>query len=310
MRYVVAVCDEGGFEAAARALHMSQPPLSRQIRDLERELGVALFHRRPTRLTEAGRVFVEAARQILSDVDSAVERTRTAGLADTGTVRLGYTVTTAFYEMPSLFAACRERYPGIRLDAREGWDGALVAAFADGALDALLGRCLPATFEAERITLRRDRLAVVVAAAHPVAGRESVALRQLRGETWRFFPRSFAPHYHDAITSAVRGTGEAFDTWENPLPGLRNLAVSLRRTGFMLLPRSVGDQLPAGLACVPVDDDLPTVDLELLWRTGSAPATLAVVGTARDLAGRLGWLAPGHSSSSPSSSSSSSRRNR
>src|SRR4051794_31373861 len=91
MRYVIAVADEGGFERAARRLHMAQPPLSRQIRQLEHDLGVPLFTRRPTRPTEAGELFVDRARGILAQVDQLVEATRWAGAAETGTVRVGHT---------------------------------------------------------------------------------------------------------------------------------------------------------------------------------------------------------------------------
>jgi DNA-binding transcriptional LysR family regulator len=77
MRYVVTVADEDSFSRAAQRLHMAQPPLSRQIRDLERSLGVDLFQRRPTRLTEAGRVFVSEARRLLAQADELAERTTT-----------------------------------------------------------------------------------------------------------------------------------------------------------------------------------------------------------------------------------------
>ncbi|MFC7583972.1 LysR family transcriptional regulator [Nonomuraea antimicrobica] len=188
MRYVIAVAEAGSFEAAAERLHMTQPPLSRQIRDLERELGVDLFHRRPTRLTEAGRVFVEEARDVLASAEQAVERTRRAAGVDHGAVRVGYTVTTAFDEMPKLFAAMRARHPGIRVEAREAWDAELIAAATDGELDVLLGRHLAVPPTWLSAVLRREEFVVVVGAGHRLAGRDRVSLREFRGETLRFFP--------------------------------------------------------------------------------------------------------------------------
>ncbi|MFC4009478.1 LysR family transcriptional regulator [Nonomuraea purpurea] len=289
MRYVIAVAEEGSFEAAAERLHMTQPPLSRQIRDLERELGVNLFHRRPTRLTEAGRVFVDAARRVLAEAEQAVEHTRKAAGVDHGAVRIGYTVTAAFDEMPKLFAAMRARHPGIRMEARESWDAELTAAAGDGELDVLLGRHLqvPATFLTA--VLRREDFVVVVGAGHRLAGRARVRLRDLRGETLRFFPRRFAPLYHDEVLGALRSTGEDFDVWENPLPGLRNLGVSLNDSGFMLLPRSLGRQLPGGIAYLPIVDELPPIELRLSWERNPSPAATALVRTARRLARREGW---------------------
>ncbi|TDD18416.1 LysR family transcriptional regulator [Nonomuraea diastatica] len=289
MRYVIAVAEAGSFEGAAERLHMTQPPLSRQVRELERKLGVTLFHRRPTRLTEAGHVFVESARQVLAGAEEAVERTRRAAGIDHGAVRVGYAVTTAFDEMPKLFAAMRARHPGIRVEAREAWDAELAAAVAGGELDVLLGRHLPAPATWSSLVLRSEDFLAVVGAGHRLAGRAEVSLRDLRGETLRFFPRRFAPRYHDAVLAALGGTGEEFDVWENPLPSLRNLNVSLSDNGFMLLPRSLGRQLPGGIACLPLTDDLAPIELRLSWERDPSPAVTALIRTARRLARREGW---------------------
>ncbi|GLW07056.1 transcriptional regulator, LysR family protein [Microtetraspora sp. NBRC 13810] len=289
MRYVIAVAEAGSFEAAAERLHMTQPPLSRQIRELERQLGVQLFHRRPARPTEPGRVFVESARRVLAEADLAVERTRLAAYADAGPVRVGYTVTASFDEMPKVFAAMRDRHPGIRVEAREAWDEELVEAVRAGELDVLLGRHVPTPATFERTVLRREPFAVVVGADHPLAGRDAVSLSELRGETLRFFPRRFAPRYHDEVLAALRSSGETFAIWENPLPGLRNLNLHLRSEGFMILPASLGEQLPAGVTFLPINDRLPTIDLEMAWERHASAATLTLVAVTLDLARREGW---------------------
>jgi len=290
MRYVIAIAETGSFEAAAERLHMTQPPLSRQIRDLERELGVELFHRRPTRLTEAGKVFVESARQVLAEAERTVERTREAAGLSRGLVRIGYTVTAAFEEMPKLFAAMRKRHPGIRVEAREAWDFELVAAAADGELDVLLGRHLPIPAGFDTEVLRIEDYVVVVGPAHHLATRKTVALSELRGQTLRFFPRRFAPLYHDRVLAALHSTGENFDIWENPLPGLRNLNLNLCEDGFMFLPRSVSGQLPAKIACLTVTDDLPPIELAISWNRQATPAVTTLVRTARWLARKEGWV--------------------
>lgn len=290
MRYVIAIAEAGSFEGAAERLHMSQPPLSRQVSRLERELGVRLFHRRPTRLTEPGRVFVESARQVIAEAERAIERTRQAGRSDAGTVRVGYAVTTAFEEMPKLFTAMRERHPQVRVEAREAWDDELARALLDGELDVLLGRHLPTPPAFRTVLLRRDRYAVVVGHRHRLARRETVSLCELRGETLRFFPRDRAPCYHDAVLAAVHSTGERFDVWENPLPGLRNLHINLRERGFMVLPTSLRDKFTTGVAWLPIRDALPSIDLTLCWQPRQAPhAAGLLVGTARRLARQERW---------------------
>jgi len=87
MRYVITIAKEAGFQRVAQRLHMAQPPLSRQIRALEHRLGTPLFERRPVRLTPAGEVFVDAARDILARTDRLVEQTAVAGRGEIGTVR-------------------------------------------------------------------------------------------------------------------------------------------------------------------------------------------------------------------------------
>jgi len=137
--------------------------------------------------------------------------------------------------------------------------------------------------------LRRDPYAVVVGSRHRLAGRDAVALRDLRGETLRFFPRARAPRYYDDLLAALQGTGETFEVWENPLPGLRSLNVSLSERGFMVLPAALAGQLPAGVVCLALTDDLPTIDLGISRRRDATPAVRLLVRTARDLARRERW---------------------
>lgn len=293
MRYVIAVADAGGFEGAAELLHMTQPPLSRQIAALERELGVPLFHRRPTRPTEAGLVFIESARRILRETDDAVRRVRLIGQAGTGVLRIGYTVTTAFEEMPKLFAAMREEHPGIQIDAREAWDVELGAALRDREIDVLLGRLVPIPPGHRTATLRRDPLTAVLDIRHPLAGRDTLALRELRGHILRFFPRAVAPRYHDGVLAALGVSGESFEVWENRLPGLRTLGSALSGGDFMILPASLRPHLPTTMVGVTLLDELPTIDLQVAWARDAPPTAAALVRTARRLARKEGWLPTG-----------------
>ncbi|WP_170231420.1 LysR family transcriptional regulator [Pseudonocardia kunmingensis] len=288
MRYVIAVADTGSFEAAAERLHMTQPPLSRQIRDLERQLGVKLFERRPTRPTEAGRMFVASAREVVAAADRTVESTRRAGRGEAAVVRVGYTATAAFEEMPKLFAAMRDEHPEIQIHAREEWDADITSALDAGELDVVVGRYVPTPPNWLRLTLRHDRFTVAVEANHRLARNRIVSFRDLRGEKMRFFPRKFAPHYYDAVLAAVGSASETFELWENPLPGLRNLSFHLQNDGFMLLPRSLSSHLPSTIACVQLDRDLP-VNLEIAWQQPADPAVRALVRTACQLAAAEGW---------------------
>jgi DNA-binding transcriptional LysR family regulator len=283
MRYVIAIAETGGFQRAAAQLHMSQPPLSRQIRELERELGVALFHRRPTRLTAEGHVFVKHARAVLADVDRAIAETRGATGPQAGVVRLGSGPMSGSTDVPRIVAAVNRKHPGITLEAVESWDTELTAALIAGDVDIAIGWHLGIGGELIRRVLRREPYVVVVADRHPLADRASVALAELRGETFRFLPRRFAPNYYDAVLAAVGGTGEEFTVWENPLPGLRYFG-DLGAGGFHLLPMSISRSLPAGLRCMQISDELPPAELVMAWRSGAGQAVEAVASIATKVA--------------------------
>jgi DNA-binding transcriptional LysR family regulator len=288
MRYVIAIAETGGFQLGAERLHMSQPPLSRQIRELERELGVTLFHRRPTRLTAEGHVFVRHARAVLADVERAIAETRGARGPESGTVRVGCGPMSGTTDIPGLVAAVRNQRPGIAVDVVELWDNDLGAALVAGEIDIAIGWHLSISGELARHVLRREPYVVVLAETHPLAQRSTLALSDLRGETFRFLPRRFAPQYYDAVLAALRSTGEDFHVWENPLPGLRYFG-DLATGGFNLLPVSISRSLPSGVKCLPVADRLPTVDLEMVWRPGGGRAVEAVAAIATRLVG----VAPG-----------------
>ncbi|HEX2286653.1 MAG TPA: LysR substrate-binding domain-containing protein [Mycobacterium sp.] len=285
MRYVIAIAETGGFQRAAERLHMSQPPLSRQIRELERELGVALFHRRPTRLTAEGHIFVKHARAVLANVDRALAETRAAAGAHAGVVRIGAGPMSGSTDIPRIVAAVNRRYPDITLEVVEMWDTELASALIAGDVDIAIGWHLGIDGEPIRRVLRREPYAVVVGDGHRLADRPRVALAELRGETFRFLARRFAPNYYDAVLRVVGSTGEDFTVWENPLPGLRYFG-TLGAGGFNLLPTSISRSLPAGIRCLQIADDLPPAELVMAWRSGAGQAVEAVASVATKAARR------------------------
>jgi DNA-binding transcriptional LysR family regulator len=279
MRYVIAIAETGGFQLAAERLHMSQPPLSRQIRELERELGVALFHRRPTRLTAEGHIFVKHARGVLANVERAVAETRAAAGAHAGLVRVGSGPMSGSTDVPTIAAAVNQKYPDITLEVVESWDTELASALIAGDIDIAIGWHLEIDGEPIRRVLRREPYTVVVGDGHRLADRPRVALAELRGDTFRFLARRFAPNYYDAVLRAVGSTGEEFTVWENPLPGLRYFG-NLGSEGFHVLPTSISRSLPAGIRCLPISDDLPQAELVMAWRPGAGQAVEAVAAVA------------------------------
>src|SRR6187397_1931963 len=182
LRYFVAVAEELHFGRAAQRLGIAQPPLSRQIHDLELELGFALFERIRPRiaLTEAGRVLYGHARSTLTGLELGVREARSTHLGERGRVSVGYPSSLAYSGLTELLRALRARFPGVEVGLRE--------LPPSGIVDALKARQLDdAELTVERV--RRESLLVAMPADHPLAKKKRIALGALAGEPFVFFPR-------------------------------------------------------------------------------------------------------------------------
>ncbi|MCP3102384.1 LysR substrate-binding domain-containing protein [Myxococcus sp. K15C18031901] len=183
LRYFTAVADTLHFGRAARRVHVSQPTLSQQIRQLEEELGTPLFERARAgvRLTQAGELFRTYASRALEDVDAgrmAVGALR--GLA-TGALRVGYPPSMRGVVVPALAAVLR-RHPGLALSAEEAVVRRVERRLADGRLDVGLGYAPARSPDLDTEPVFDSRLALVVARGHALASAESVGARQLSNE--------------------------------------------------------------------------------------------------------------------------------
>ena len=184
LRYFVAVADSGQFTAAARALHVAQPSISKQVRKLEAELDAVLLERRKTgvALTDAGAILLPWAKRVLADVDGA--RSEVAGLAtlDRGRLSVGATPSLSTVLLPRVLAAFHSEHPGIGLTVIEAGSHDLVDRLAAGDLDLALV-ILPVPHEElfETTPLLKEELVLAVAKRHPLAKRRTIRVSDLRG---------------------------------------------------------------------------------------------------------------------------------
>jgi LysR family transcriptional regulator, hydrogen peroxide-inducible genes activator len=185
LRYVLAVAETGNFTRAATRSNISQPSLSQQIINLEKELGHKLFHRlgRKAVLTEAGTAFLERARRILFEVEDASKQ-----LGDSPSferrITVGAIPTLAPYLLPRLIERCRKRYPNLQVNIREDFKTTLIAEMLEGKLDLALVS-LPieeASINVE--VLWKEKLILVVARNHPLALKVQVTAADLAEETF------------------------------------------------------------------------------------------------------------------------------
>jgi DNA-binding transcriptional LysR family regulator len=284
LRYFVAVAEELSFTRAATRLHMSQQPLSAAIRRFELDLGVQLFNRttRSVELTAPGRAMLEPARAALRTADDALAAARAAGLGVSGELSFGLSLG-ARYGLEPLFAALATEHPALRLHVRHDSTAPLLADLQHGRLDfaVTFGAQLPDDVQHERLL---DAPAMVgVAATHPLAARETVALAELRDETFALDVPGDNPDYDTAVVEACRRSGfeprtrtssAIHDAWE----GLICNAGCVGLTAITCGPAAHRD-----VRLLPIRDPL-TFSVDLVWRTQSGPprpAFEAVIAAAR-----------------------------
>ncbi len=227
LRYFVAVAEEQNVSRAAVRLHVSQPPLSRQIRNLEDELGIALFDHgaKSVRLTEAGRVFLTEARTILQRVEGAVQMAKEAAGGKCGEIHIGYAPSLTVELLPRALKYFRKSNPGVRVQLHDLSTQDMLRGLRDGKLHAALLVQVPPkmlgglAFE----QLQCHAVCVAVHPTHPLARARRVGLKEVAEEpliafTLADYPehqawvaRLFAPlkclpqivEEHDSFTSLI-----------------------------------------------------------------------------------------------------------
>jgi DNA-binding transcriptional LysR family regulator len=210
LRYFVAVAEQRHFGRAAERLHMAQPPLSQQIRQLEAELGVTLLSRttRKVDLTPAGAAYLERAREILAAVDAAGDEANRIAAGRTGRLMVGCVGSATYSLLPALAKALRAELPDVDFGFRgEMLSPDQAAALREGALDLALLRRLPDTSDLAVSDVRRERLIVAMPQEHRFAGRRRLRVPDLAGEGLIIHAGSG----RSAMNTLVHGLFEAAD---------------------------------------------------------------------------------------------------
>ncbi|MYR45452.1 LysR family transcriptional regulator [Streptomyces sp. SID5910] len=213
LRYFLVAAEHGSMTEAAAELHIAQSAVTAAVYNLERDLRVQLFIRRRGRgltLTPAGERLRQQARDLLARAREVEREARGEGEAVSGPVSVGCFVTLAPYYLPPLFSECTERHPGIEIDVVEGETDQLVHALAAGRIDFALtyDLGLGAEPDVHSETIAHAPAYVIIAAGHPLAGRDSVELAELSAEPLVLLD---LPHSRDYFRSLVAATGTAPD---------------------------------------------------------------------------------------------------
>ncbi len=210
LRYFVAVARERSFTRAAAVLNIAQPPLSRQIQQLEQQLGATLIDRaaRPMQLTEQGRLFYEQAVQVLERVEDMQSVVRRLNPGRRHSFGLGFVGSTLYGYLPELIRAYRAARPGVELTLVELTTIEQIAALKEGRIDVGFGRITVDDPAINRILLRSETLVAALPLAHPALRAEApLRLADLAAETLIIYPKAPRPSYADQVLSLFRARG-------------------------------------------------------------------------------------------------------
>ncbi len=199
---------ERNFTRAAEVLHIAQPPLSRQIQQLEGELGVALIERgsRPLRLTDAGRLLF--AMQVLERVEEMKAITQRLHEVERPRFRIGFVPSTLYGGLPELICSYRAARPGVELVLLELTTLEQIAALKEGRIDVGFGRIPFDDPAIERTLLRNEKLSVALPCGHSLLARvERLRLDDLAGEPLVVYPKAPRPSYADQVLTLLRERG-------------------------------------------------------------------------------------------------------
>lgn len=291
LRYFVAVAEEENVTRAAARLHLSQPPLTRQMHDLEEELGVALFERdgKSIRLTEAGRVFLDEARASLRRVDEAVAAVRAAAREQRGELRLGYAPSPTVEILPLLLRDFQRICPKVRVVLHDHSSPEMLAGLREGRLHAalMMEPSRPAARGVAFEPLRTYPIGILVPPVHPFARRRAVSLDDALAQPLVVFSRREYPDYHEFVERTVGTRRKSLRIAEECDSGPSLMAAVASGKGIAISPSIVARAAGARLRFVPFTPAPPPAVVGVAYRaTALTTPTGRFLETARALGAR------------------------
>ncbi|MCA6123082.1 LysR family transcriptional regulator [Bradyrhizobium sp. WSM 1704] len=294
LRYFVALGEGLNFTRAAERLHIAQPPLSQQIRQLEDELGVTLLQRnsRPVRLTEAGELLLARARSLLANVEAAVADTRRIGRGQAGKLAIGFVGSAMFAGLPDIVSSYRDACPDVELVLDEMLAAEIVDALRRRRIDVGFARpaLLPEPGLAQRLILEEPYVAALPR-AHPLAERDGIALAELSDDAFVLYPARPEPSVTGLIVAACEASGFTPRLAQEVLHLQTAIGLIAAGVGVSLIPEAAARaQTGRGVAYVPLAAPAVTAPLTIAWRDEDvSPAVQRLL----DLATRWREMAPG-----------------
>ncbi|MBF2003343.1 MAG: LysR family transcriptional regulator [Synechococcales cyanobacterium M58_A2018_015] len=276
LRYFVAVAEELHFGRAAERLHMAQPPLSQQIRQLEEYLGFQLFYRtkRSVRLTEAGQQFLDDTRQLLHQLEQAIETGRQISRGERGQLVIGFVSSAAYNVLPLILRAFRSQVPAVRLELHEMATNEQLQWLREGKID--IGFLRPPV-EDKTLHLQiivREPMVVALPETHPLAAESQIALATLANESFILFPRLLSPRAYDQIIGLCQQAGFSPKVVQEAMQMQTIVSLVAGNIGVAIVPVSLQNMQRTGVIYKPLAEPAPCAEVAVAWRSNDTSASV------------------------------------
>jgi DNA-binding transcriptional LysR family regulator len=296
LRYFVVVAHTRNVSRAAEELHIAQPPLSRQIQNLEAELGVKLLDRsaRPLQLTEAGRFFYEQALQILGRLAQLKDQTQEIGATGRTRFVIGCVASTLYGGTPDLVRRMRARWPNLQIEILEMMSSEQITALKEGRIDLGFGRVRLADPAIERVRLREEALVLAIPAEHPLAQVSGpVNWSVLSEETLILYPSQPRPSFADEVLSLLADARIAPAATREVRELQTAMGLVASGIGVAVVPASAQRLRSSDVAFRPIDDLKAVSPIIMSYRINDANNRIDEI---KDLIGQMyaakpDWLA-------------------
>lgn len=272
LRYFIAVAEELHFSKAAEKLHIAQPPLSQQIQQLETELGVKLFDRKTKRqvqLTEAGKVFLQEAYQLLEQIETAVALTQRTGRGETGKLRIGFTSLVIYDLLPLILRKFREQFLEVEIELLELTTSQQEQALRDSLIN--VGFAHP-PLEDDTLSyecIHKETLVVALSSTHSLAQKDYISVRSLLNEPLIMFPRYLAPGLYDRIMSLFHQANFSPNITQEAIQMQTIIGLVSAGMGVAITPSSLQNLQRSGVVYRPILEEVPLIETAIIWQQDS-----------------------------------------
>ena len=267
LKYFVTVAQELNFRRAAERLYMQQPPLSRQIRQLEEELGVELLHRnkRGVALTEAGAVFLDEARLTLAQAERAAKTARQAIEMRPQQITIGFSICAFNRVLPEIIQAFRQEFPDVKVTLTEMSTEMQIQALLKETIDVGFIHTPIEQPEIKTITFLREPLVVALPPNHPLANQETIDLVSLKNEPFVLCP-GVKPEFYAQIISLCQQAGFQPNVVQEASPPEVQLALVESGMGISLVAAGAETRHKVGVVYRTLTEKTPILEIAAAWR--------------------------------------------